>query len=290
MPDKFTAVWVSHTSISDFLSCPRAYYLKNVYKDPKTKHKVKLMSPSLALGQAVHEVLEGLSVLPRDKRFLEPLTKKFEKAWEKFSGKKGGFLDTDVEYKYRERGMEMMRRVMKNPGPLTELSVKIKMDLPWYWLSEEENIILCGKVDWLEYLPANDSVKILDFKTGKSNESEASLQLPIYALLVHHCQKRRAEAAAYWYLSTDDAPIEKKLPELNDSQKKVLDVARQVKLARQIERFKCPNGADGCPSCRPFEEIISGKAEYVGEDEYRGDVYILNKKIIEAEDREGELL
>lgn len=290
MPDKFTAVWVSHTSISDFLRCPRAYYLKNVYKDPKTKHKIKIMSPALALGQAVHEVLEGLSVLARDRRFTEPLTTKFEKVWEKFSGKKGGFLDMDSEYKYRERGMEMMRRVMNKPGPLTELSVKIKMDLPWYWLSEEENLILCGKVDWLQYLPETDSVKILDFKTGKSNESDDSLQLPIYSLLVHNCQKRRADSAAYWYLATDDVPVEKKLPDLGDAQKRVLEVARQMKLARQIVRFKCPNGEDGCPACRPFEDIVTGKGEYVGEDEYRGDVYILKRQETDLEDREGELL
>ncbi|KKQ37796.1 MAG: hypothetical protein US54_C0025G0014, partial [Candidatus Roizmanbacteria bacterium GW2011_GWA2_37_7] len=44
-PDKFSAVWVSHTSISDFLQCPYAYYLKHVYKDPKTGHKMKIMSP-----------------------------------------------------------------------------------------------------------------------------------------------------------------------------------------------------------------------------------------------------
>ena len=64
MPDQYTAVWVSHTSISDFLQCPRAYYLKNVYKDPKTRHKIQLMSPPLALGQVVHSVLESLSILP----------------------------------------------------------------------------------------------------------------------------------------------------------------------------------------------------------------------------------
>ena len=91
MPDKYTATWVSHTSISDFLRCPRSYYLKNVYRDPKTNHKVKLMSPSLALGQAVHEVLESLSVLPKHSRFNESLIEKFEKAWSKVTGKKGGF-------------------------------------------------------------------------------------------------------------------------------------------------------------------------------------------------------
>ena len=65
MADKYTAYWVSHSSINDFLKCPRAYFLKNVYKDPKTGRKIKLISPPLALGQAVHEVVESLSVLTK---------------------------------------------------------------------------------------------------------------------------------------------------------------------------------------------------------------------------------
>lgn len=81
--DKYTAVWVSHSSISSFLDCPRSYYLKNVYKDPKSGHKIKLMSPPLALGQAVHDVVESLSGLKTDLRFRQPLMEKFEDAWKK---------------------------------------------------------------------------------------------------------------------------------------------------------------------------------------------------------------
>ena len=85
MTDKYTALWLSHSSISAFLECPRSYFLKNVYKDPKTGHKVKLISPPLALGQAVHEVVESLSELKTDLRFKKPLMEKFEEAWKKIS-------------------------------------------------------------------------------------------------------------------------------------------------------------------------------------------------------------
>ena len=132
MPDKYTATWVSHTSISDFLRCPRAYYLKNVYRDPKTNHKVKIMSPALALGQTVHEVLESLLVLPKSSRFSDSLMDKFDKSWTKVTGKKGGFTTEETEYKYKARGQDMIRRVMNNPGPISGLAVKIQMDLPQY--------------------------------------------------------------------------------------------------------------------------------------------------------------
>ncbi len=287
MPDKYTATWVSHTSISDFLRCPRAYFLKNVYKDPKTRHKIKLMSPALALGQAVHEVLESLSVLPKHSRFSESLISKLENVWQKVSGKNGGFVHSDLEHKYKTRGQEMLRRVMNDPGPLSGLAVKIQMDLPQFWLSEEDNIMLCGKIDWLEYLPDTDSVHIIDFKTGKSEEDPASLQLSIYHLLVHHCQKYKVSQASYWYLDSSDVLTPKELPDLEIARKNILDVARQVKLARQLERFKCPQG-DGCFTCRPMEAIINHEAEFVRSDEYNYDVYILNKA--ESENRDGLIL
>ena len=286
--DKYTATWVSHTTISDFLRCPRAYYLKAMYKDPKTKHKIKLMSPALALGQAVHEVLESLSVLPKQSRFSESLIAKFEKSWEKIKGKKGGFLSDDTEYKYKMRGQEMLRRVMNNPGPISGLAVKIQMDLPYFWISEEDNIILCGKVDWLEYLPDSDSVHIIDFKTGKSEEDPESLQLPIYLLLVNECQKRPVSRASYWYLDSSETLTTKDLPDLETARKKVLDIAKQIKVARQIMRFKCPAGEDMCFTCRPMEAIINREAEFVGVDDYNYDVYIINKET--SENREGLIL
>lgn len=288
MSDKFTATWVSHSSISDFLRCPRAYFLKNVYRDPKTHHKIKLVSPALSLGSAVHEVLESLSVLPKHSRFSESLIAKFEKSWAKVSGKNGGFTGSDLEHKYKTRGQDMLRRVMNNPAPLSGLAVKIQMDLPKFWLSEEDNIILCGKVDWLEYLPETDSVHIIDFKTGKAEEDPDSLQLPIYHLLVHNCQKYKVSKASYWYLDSSDTLTPKELPDLETAHKNILAVAQQVKLARQLERFKCPAGADGCSSCRPMEAILQHKAEFVGNDEYKADVYVLN--YVKEENRDGLLL
>lgn len=277
MSDKYTALWVSHSSISSFLECPRSYYLKNIYKDPKTTHKIKLMSPPLALGQAVHEVVESLSEIKTDLRFSEPLLDKFERSWKKVSGKNGGFFDKETEFKYKTRGEDMIRRVVKNPGPLGELAVKINMDLPYYWLSEEDNIILCGKIDWLKYYPDTNSVEIIDFKTSRHEEGEDSLQLPIYNLLVNHCQNREVTAASYWYLDSSDELTPKKLPDLKEAEEKILKIAKRMKLQKALGKFDCPNGDQGCRACRPFESILRGEAEFVGNDDFKADVYVLKK-------------
>jgi len=264
--DKRTAIWLSHSSTSDFLKCPRCYYLKNVYKDPKTGKKIKLVAPSLSLGQAVHEVLEGLSTLRAEDRFKEPVFDRYDLAWKKISGKMGGFFDEDNEQFYKLRGREMLTRVVKNPGPLKNLAIKVKTDssfgLLYYFLSEEDNVILCGKVDWLEYLPETDSVCILDFKTGKHFEDPDSLQLPIYHLLVKNTQQRVVSKACYWYLESSDTQEEKVLPNIDESKTLVLKLAKDIKLARTLEKFHC----DGCEYCQPYEDILSGKAEKVEAD------------------------
>lgn len=277
MADKYTALWVSHSSISTFLECPRAYFLKNVYKDPKTGHKIKLMSPPLALGQAVHEVVESLSEIKTDLRFSEPLLDKFERSWKKLSGKNGGFFDKETEFKYKTRGEEMIRRVIKNPGPLGELAIKINMDLPFYWLSEDDNIILCGKIDWLKYYPDSNSVEIIDFKTSRHEEGEDSLQLPIYHLLVKNCQNREVTAASYWYLDSSDDLTPKTLPDLKESEEKILKIAKRMKLQKSLGIFDCPGGESGCRACRDYEKIIKGEAEFVGLDDYKADVYVISK-------------
>lgn len=284
MPDKYTAVWVSHSSMGDFIKCPRAYYLKNMYKNPKTGKKIGIVSPALSLGSAVHEVVEGLAEFPADKRFEKPeeLLVRFEKAWEKFHGKMGGFKTEQEELDAKERGKNMIQRVIEHPGMLKEKIVKLPEGemLPNFYLSEKDNIILCGRIDWLTYRPEDDSIHILDFKTGKNEEKEDSLQLPIYQLLLNKLQKRKVTGASYWYLDSNDEPKEVNLPTVEESFDKVYAVAKQVSDARiqskkdGVEKvFTCPRGEPGCFNCSPFEKIIKGEAEFLGSGEWGQEMY-----------------
>lgn len=274
MSDKYKATWVSHSSIADFISCPRAYFLRNVFKDPKTGNKITVTSPALSLGQAVHEVIESLSVLPSGERLKTSLLEKFDLAWKKVSGKLGGFKNKEQELEFKERGKEMLKRVEKHPGPILNKAIKIQSDfIPNYYLSKEENIILCGKIDWLEYLPESDSVHIIDFKTGKNEENEESYQLPIYLLLATNTQTKKVTKASYWYLQKNNDLTAKQLPTLIESEDKVLTVARRIKLARQLNHFVCPTS--GCSKCRPLERVLKGDGEKVGISDMGQDIYIL---------------
>jgi ATP-dependent helicase/DNAse subunit B len=265
--------------MGDFLKCPRAYYLHNVYKDPKTRRKINIVSPALSLGNAVHTTLEALKDLPLEERATRDLLADYERDWATVSGKKGGFKSEIEEAETKARGRAMIERVMQNPGPIARKTVRLKPGAndmpPNFYLSEEENIILCGLIDWLEYIEADDSVRVIDFKTGKHDEGSDSLQLPIYLLLLNALQKRSVTGAAYWYLDRDDAPIEVSLPDASESRAKVLAVAREVKAARETKTFNCPKGEGGCYACKPYEAIIRGEAEYIEVGGYGQDVYLV---------------
>lgn len=259
------------------MKCPRLYYLHSVYKDDRTGHKITIMNPHLALGQIVHEVVESLSVLKVEDRLKDSLLDKYDTAWNKVTGEMGGFNNLDDERMSKERGTNMLKRIMDNPGFILNKAIKLTSSdslPPRYYLSEEEAIILCGKIDWLEYIPEDNSVHIIDFKTGKNEEDENSLQLPIYYLLVKNLQKRNVKKASYWYLDRNDEPTEVKLPAYDDVYEKVLNVAIRVKQTKIERNYLCPKG--GCYACIPYEQILNKKAKFVGCTNYQN-VYILNR-------------
>lgn len=276
--DKYSAVWISNSSMNDFLQCPRLYYLRNIYKDPQTRKKIAIINPALTLGQAVHEVLEALSAdrIPAEERMKQPILANYDTVWEKFSGRKGGFASRPEEAEYKERGRQMLQRVIDNPGPLANKALRLLNGNnnmpPNFYLSEEDNIILCGRIDWLEYLPETNSVHIIDFKTGNNEEKEDSLQLPIYCLLVKHCQKRAIHKVSYWYLAQDDGLKEKALPDTDKAAEKILTIGKTIKEARQKGIFTCSK--NGCWNCRPLEKVLAGEAELVNSVGYQ-DIYVI---------------
>lgn len=271
-------LWISYSSIKDFLSCPRAYFLHRIYKDPITGNKITTINPSLALGQVVHEVLESLAFIKSEDRFKESLLPKFDNAWGKIAGELGGFKTEEEESVYKKRGQAMIRRVMNYPRPLLNKALRLKSSdpsfpLPRYFLSAEKNIVLCGKVDWLEYIPEDDSVHIIDFKTGMNDEDISSLQMPIYSLLVKNCQKRNISKASYWYLERDSEIAMLTLPDPEEAHGKILAIGIEIKELKKSGRFICPK--NGCFTCKPLEAIVNKQAKFVGANDYQ-DIYIIN--------------
>lgn len=289
--DKYSAVWLSHSSTSDFKKCPRLYFIRNVWKNQNGR-KVNIVSPAMSLGSAVHGVIEPLAFLKTEDRFKQDLLVTYEEVWQKFSGKMGGFLDSETELEYKEKGKRMIENVIANKGPLANKTVKFYDGdfIPNIYLSEEENIILCGLVDWVEYLPATDSLRVIDFKTGKNDEKDDSFQLPIYKILVEALQKRKVTEAAYWYLEREKNLSKKEIIEedIELIKEEILKIGKDIKTRKESAKnkeelennFKCVQG--GCRFCKEFELIRNyiadtDEVEYVGVGEYKQDLYLIKK-------------
>jgi hypothetical protein len=88
------------------------------------------------------------------------------------------------------------------------------------------------------------------------------------------------EKVSYWYLGRNTELTGKPLPDLPAEEKKILDVAKKMKIARQLNVFKCPHKT-GCHACTPYEHVLKGEAELVGTGSYREDIYILDPSLRE---------
>ena len=325
--DKYKAIWLSHSSIGDYEKCPRLYYLHDVYKDPKTKRKMNITSPYMSLGIAVHNVVEALKVLKVEERRTvlnskneilnqEKLIENFDEEFSKVSGKKGGFISPEQEKEFKSRGVQMLKNVIADPKMLLNKTISTKSYyagdmLPNFYISEEENIILCGNVDWIEYHEGSNTISVVDFKTGKNEEKENSMQLPVYKILLEKLQNKwKVVSGKYWYFESGEVVTkeinEERVKEVKDKIIKIGVEIRDKKFewlsgeayakiknsfdsknagwvvrANFEENFKCARDSSENSSrfeceCKKYEKILAGEAEYLGVDMYNKDLYFLN--------------
>lgn len=268
----YSTLWVSFSSISNFLNCPRSYYLKNMYKNPKTGNKMGVVKPALSLGSAVHNVLEPLAKIPIDERFSTDILETFAEEFEKHRGKVGGFL-SDAEFEdCLIRGKSMLTNVLDNRTPLLENTYVLQKDLLVGWLSRDEDIKVCGKIDWINIDENTENLTIIDFKTNKEEDIN-DLQLKTYALLLFLLNKNPVNSLSYWFIDINSELTEVDLPDVKEAHKHILDTALKIRQARESNELKCSK--NGCFHCRDFEKIFDGEGELVGTGKYNTDLYFV---------------
>jgi RecB family exonuclease len=263
---------ISHSAINDYRRCPRLYYFKNIYTNPKTGNRIQLASPYIFLGSVVHDSIDELINLPPSVRSKKSLTKIYNLKWSHESIKEGGFISKKQENLFKERGEKMIKKV-ESSGLLLKRSLKkpkkiLKIEL-------NKNLNLVGIIDWVEILP-DKSLHIIDFKTGKSKEPGNSLQLLIYYFLAKENYNKKIKKLSYWYLEKDNKPTIKKIEKNKISLAKIAKEGEAIKSAVSNNNFRCSSGYSKCFWCRNYEFIISGKAEYIKIDyDNKKDIYYL---------------
>ncbi len=87
------ALWVSYTALKDFLKCPRSYYLKNRYRDPKSGFRLQIASAPMTLGSLVHDAIKWYLQTNRVAG-KDDVIKQFSNHWLKYRRKRGGFTSS----------------------------------------------------------------------------------------------------------------------------------------------------------------------------------------------------
>ncbi len=262
--ERYNNIWISYSAINDFEACPRLYYYRSIYRDPKTNRRIQLVNPYLSLGTVVHQTIEGIGRLTEKKKFTVPLQDIFEETWQLYTGKQGGFSSKEQEEEFKERGINMIERAQQSEI-LRRENYKLADDLLKVRLFKDEPIILVGAIDWVELLE-NGDFHIIDFKTGKSEEKKNSLQLPIYLILASYNFNKPIKKTSYWYLDRDLSPVSFELEELQSYIPLIREKARNIQQAIQNNEFACRSGNGSCFKCREYDAVVRGQAEHLGYD------------------------
>lgn len=277
------AVFISPSTLADFDRCPQLYYYRSVYRNPKTNLKIQIITPALALGQTVHDTIDRfVSEATTDKNYNE-LEKIYEWFWQQIAGEKGGFFSSDLEKSYKDRGTEMLNRFYKNEHYHTVKPTKLP-NFPK--LEMGDDIILTGKVDWIE--DKGNFFHIVDFKTGQKEERDDSKQLPIYAILTKGVLKVDEVKVSYWYLGKNDELTDFSLPDLEKEYKLLKQKGLILKMARQSNSFRCSSGYETCRYCQDFVAVSNGKGKMVSMDTFnrKQEIYVMPPEEVKTEEHE----
>ena len=276
-------IYISYTSLKDFLKCPRSYYLKDLYKDPKTSFRLQVASPYLSLGSVVHDSVKwfldeeparnaSASVAGGEKPTLEQTIEKFRNFWLKFRKKRGGFSSDEEEGNFGRRGLQMIENFVKN-WQVLEKAVPV-VTFPKYNLVD--NIVLIGNFDYIGQFE-DGSLHVVDFKTG-AKDIDDTLQLYIYAILAESNLGKEVSNAGFWYLDRDDGPKDIVLDPLPAKLDWLAEKAKELKKALEKAEWVCIKGDQLCRDCRDYQVILDGKAEFMFSDyRYKKDIYYLQR-------------
>lgn len=274
-------IYISYTSLSDFLKCQRAFYFKNIYRhkipvkegeEPHEPFRIQIASPYLSLGSTVHDAIKWFLEM-KGQVTKERLLKKFRNLWLKYRGKRGGFASDEDEAIFGKRGLKMIDNFYQN----AKILEKSMPTLPFPKYNLIENIILMGNMDFVGLLP-DGTLHVIDFKTGVNDEKDA-LQLYIYAILSESNYQKEVSKASFWYLDRDGSPKQIVLDPLEPQIQWLINKSLEVKKAIEQNSWVCIKGKEGlCRDCRDYQLILDGKGEFQFTDyRYKKLIYFLSR-------------
>lgn len=265
------AIYLSHTSLKDFLNCPRAYYLKNVYRDPVTGHKLQIASPHLTLGVTIHDTIAWFCQ-QEPKPSKEETIQKFRQLWKNYRLKRGGFETLEEEASFGKRGLQMVENFYNHYTALDPCAPTVRF--PKYMLID--GVILTGNMDYVGERP-DGSYSVVDFKTGARDETSI-LQLNIYSILTEANMGKEVTWGGFWYLDREDLPREATLDPVQQTLDWLVERAKEVKAAIQKNEWVCKKHPGFCKDCREYQALLDKQGEFMFSDvKFKKDIYYLSQ-------------
>ena len=268
----------SSTKLSMFTECPKSYHFS--YLDPvysKMKSDLKKRPENIwnfqTLGKAVHNAITLFYHLDLAQRTKDQLKFGLKDVWQSEVmwnqkpplGKWGGFQTIEEEREVYTQALQMLDNFFnianKNPDITYLPTSDFKHSIDDYKnlitpISKEVDI--SGKFDLV--VNNGDSLEVVDFKTGKKEESK-DFQLRFYKALAEEKFQKPVSKASFYFLRNgkiQDFPLEE------DTQNIKEEILDMVKTIKSTEVFEARPGKlckfclfkDFCPEKEKVREIL----------------------------------
>ncbi len=236
---KFT--W-SATSLKDFLSCKRKFYLKYILK--LKEHSISLKPQAFELGNIVHKVLEnyyeGLG-----KTTIEELLNQYKE--------ENPFLILDIEI-WKKKLYEFIKYEDERIQNIQVLELEQKFDF------EFEGLRLKGVIDRID--KNIDTFELIDYKTSsnlkvdtsRTYEKSVDFQLEFYFLAINHLCKSDKIKAFYYDLNNNKLLEEVMLDKKVERLMKIFEEIKELS-KKEINFTKCEDNKT-CTFC-PYITICN---------------------------------
>lgn len=182
---------LSYSRASTYLQCPYKYYLAYIVKLPG------LPKPYFSFGHSLHSALEWFHKpkLITETPTLDDLLLIYTESWES-----EGYSSPTEEARARDEGKSLLidyhRHVKKTWKPSFDVEKRFSIDI--------EGITVTGAIDRIDYDEENNSLELLDYKTGKwvpkSITDSDKFQLTIYAIASKRIWNKTVTNVSYLFL------------------------------------------------------------------------------------------
>jgi len=238
---------LSPTAVACFRQCAQQYKFRYIdrlgdeYGGPR---------PYFTMGNHVHDTLkEFLTTVPLEQRNMETMVKLLRKNWRRY---RVGFRGQEDERRWAEKALRQLSSFV------TSHDTRIRPYLVEAWFEAEitPGLVLQGRIDRVD-LQADQTLHIIDYKTGNTPEASDWTQLHLNALVLCGKTPYPVSKASFIYLSSgsvDTTAIEGDI--LDQARWELLLTARSIGCEK---RFR-PQPGLICRRC-DFKPICPARAK-----------------------------